>query len=532
MLTFFVIIPVVIAVFLFVFSGAKSGRIIAMVFQTALVGFAAYLFMQSRDETVYTIIGDYAGFLGIILRADNLAGVFILLSTIIFLIVTLYCLNSGTSRSRIFWLLLFLLQASLIGLFLSRDFFNIFVLIEVSTVVVTILLMYNRLRRNMFAGMVFLMVNIVVMQLFLFGIGYLYMLTGTLDLGGAAVAIAELDQSSLVLPYALIMTATASKCSLVPLLTWLPKVNAIPGAPSSITALVSGLHIKSGVYMFIRFQDVFGEFAARDFFLILGILTGLVGIILALSQKNIRLILAYSTIAQIGLITVGLNMDYAYYYAYYGAIFHVINHAMLKSALFLGAGMVIERYGTMNIDEIRGLWHRHKPTAIAIMLAILGIMGAPLFNGSISKYFIMREASGLLEWVLILLNLGTILVFLKYAAILFGHPENIPAKKESTDWGKLIAVMFLGVASFVSGIFGEAFKNFLFNLDVHVEALSYLEKVGIFAVSLAVGLLVTKFIPKDAKIFKHLRDTNFGFRGVCASMGVLFAIIMLVVGVF
>ena len=528
MLTFFVIIPVVIAVLLFAFSGAKSARLIAIGFQSALVGFAFYLFMESRTETVYTIIGDYAGVLGIILRADNLAAVFILLSTLIFLVATVYCLDA--EHTRTFWFLLFLLESSLIGLFLTRDFFNTFVLVEVSTVVVTILLMYDRKRRNMFSGMLFLMVNIIVMQFFLFGIGYIYMLAGTLDLDRAGAIIADMERSSLALPYALIMTAVAAKCSLLPILTWLPKVNSIPGAPSSITAIVSGLHIKSGLYIFIRFQDVFGDFAARDFFLIVGILTSLVGIFLALSQKNIRLILAYSTIAQVGLIMIGLNMGYAYYYAYYGSLFHIINHALLKSALFLGAGIIINLYGTMDIDKIKGLWYTQKPTAIAIALAIAGIMGTPLFNGSISKYFMMREASGPLEWVMIVLNLGTILIFLRYATMLFGQPEKDTVRQVPTDWYKLTSIMFFGVVSFILGIFGEPFKNFIFNLEVHVEALSYLEKVGIFALSFGLGVILTKYIPKDTKLLKRIRDADLGFRGICASLGAFFTIILVFVG--
>ena len=526
MLTFLVTSPIIIAVFLFAFSGAKSARIIVIGVQTALVGFAFHLFTQSRIETVYTIVGDYAGFLGIILRADNLAAVFILLSTIIFLVVTIYCLNA--EHSRTFWFLLFLLQASLIGLFLTRDFFNAFVLIEVSTIVVTILLMYDRKRRHMFFGMLFLMVNIIVMQFYLFGTGYLYMLAGTLDFNGVSAAIAGMEQRSLVLPYALIMTAIASKCSLLPMLTWLPKVNAIPGAPSSITAILSGLHIKSGLYMFVRFQDVFGEFAARDFFLIVGIITGFAGIILALSQKNIRLILAYSTIAQIGLIMIGLNMDAVnYYYAYYGSLFHIINHALLKSSLFLGAGIIIGLYGTMDISKIRGLWYTHRLLAIATILAILGIMGTPLFNGSVSKYFMMREASGLHEWAMILLNLGTILVFIKYASILFKRPEEDAVKPASMDWFKLTPVMFFGAASLFLGIFGEQFKNFLFDLEVHIEALGYLQKVGIFFASLAVGLIITKFMPKEAKLFIFLRNANLGFKGIITSLGAFFALMLI-----
>jgi len=192
--------------------------------------------------------------------------------------------------------------------------------------------------------------------------------------------------------------------------------------------------------------------------------------------------------------------------------------------------VIIRRYGTMDIDKIRGLWHAHKPTAIATGLAILGIMGAPFFNGSVSKYFMMREASEPLEWAIIILNLGTILIFLKYAAIFFGQPEEGMVRKIKTDWCKLTAIMFFGIASFILGVFGEQFKNFVFNLEVHVEALSYLEKIGVFAISLVVGIVFTKYIPKDAKFFTRIREMDLGFRGICASLGVFFAIILVFVG--
>ncbi|MCL2874042.1 MAG: hypothetical protein FWE29_03825 [Defluviitaleaceae bacterium] len=527
MLTYFVIIPVLISVFLFVFSGARSARIIAALFQSALVAFTFYLFMISRYETVYTVVGEFDGFLGIILRADNLAAVFTLLCTFIFLLVTLYSINERNSRT--FWFLLFLLEASLIGLFLTRDFFNTFVLVEVGTVVVTILLMYDRERRNMLPGMTFLMINIIVMQLYLFGMGYLYMLTGTLDMYGVKYAISGIDRSNLILPYALIMTAIASKCSLLPLVTWLPKVNSMPGARSSIAALMSGLHVKSGVYMFIRFQEVFEPIAAQEFFMIIGIITGIAGVVLSLAQKDIKLILAYSTIAQIGLIMIGLNMDYEY--AFYGSLFHIVNHAIFKTSLFMCTSMVIMRYRTKNIDEIRGLWNTNRTVAIATILAIFGIVGMPLFNGSVSKYFMMGGVDGLLEWTMIIINLGTILICLKYSAMFFGKP-NRELREVTTDWCRQTAVMLFGIVCFVLGIFGEAFKNFAFNLEMHVDALGYLEKVGVFAASLVAGLLITKFVLRDGKILSSLRNLDMKFTTICASLGLFFALTVIVTGIF
>lgn len=525
MLTYFVIIPILIAVFLFIFSGARSARIIAMAFQTAFAALSFYLFTISRIETVYTWVGNYQAYLGIILRSDNMASVFILLTSIIFLFVTVYNINDR--KSRTYWFLIFLLQAVLTGLFLTRDLFNTFVLIEVGTLLITTLLMYDRVRRNMFAGMSYLMINIVVMQFYLFGIGYLYMLTGTLDMVRAAYVISTLDQADLILPYALVMTALASKCSLLPLLSWLPKVNSISGTLFTIAAIMSGLHIKSGVYMFIRFREIFEPIHGDEYFIVISIITGLCGVILSLAQKDIRLVLAYSTIAQIGLIMIGLNMDYEY--AFYGSLFHIVNHALFKAALFMSAGMIISCYKISDINQIRGLWRLNKPVAIAMLLAILGIIGMPMFNGSISKYFMMEGATGLLEWAMIVINLGTILICLKLSAVFFGQPSKI-AYEKSLKKCRQISTLLIGGICFILGIFGEAFKNYIFYLEAHIDALDYMEKVGVFAASLAVGLLLTKYVIKDGSILKSLLHWDLNFKTVCMSVGAFFGITILVIG--
>ena len=529
MLPFFVIIPVLIAVFLYVFSSVKSARVIAIGLQTAFVGFAFYLFMLSREAEIIANVGNYAGFLGIVLRADNLAAVFILLATVIFLVVGIYTLHDKTSR--LYWFLLFILEGALVGLFLTRDFFNIFVLVEVSTVIVTIMLMYDRQRRNMYAGMKFLMVNIVVMQFYLFGLGYIYIMTGVLEMEEAARRLAAMDNASLALPYALIMTSIASKCSLLPLLTWLPKVNSIPGSEVSIAAIMSGLHIKSGVYLFIRFQEVFDGMAS-DLFLVIGIVTAVAGIVLALAQKDIRLILAYSTMAQISLIIIGLNINDGY--SHTGAVFHIVNHALFKVALFLGAGMVIRRYKTSDITKIRGLFRLNPKLAIATLLAILGMMGAPLFNGFISKYFLASGAEGVLEWVKILINLGTIVVFVRYAAMLFGNPPEKTKQAEGTlepDRCKEAAVLGLGAVCLALGLFGAQIIEFLFSAYVSVDTRGYLEKVATFIISLGVGVVIYRYVLAKRDFLRGLKALDLGFKGICASIGAFFALVLIVVGV-
>ena len=534
-LPFFAIIPVLIAVFLYVFAGLKRARFIAVVFQTAFAVLAVALLLATLDGEIITRVGGYAGYLGIILKADTMAAVFVLLTVVIFLAVVIYNLRTRYDHTgRLYWFLLFILEGTLIGLFLTRDFFNAFVLIEVSTVVVVVLLMYERKRRNLFAGMIFIMVNIVVMQFYLFGIGYLYMLTGVMDMEAAGTVIATMEVSDLALPYALIMTSIAAKCSLLPLLTWLPKVNSLTGSRYTIAAVMSGLHVKGGIYLFIRFQGVFGGIGS-EFFLAIGFLTAAGGVVLALAQKDIRLMLAYSTVAQCGLIVAGLSIGNAY--SEMGALFHVVNHATIKVALFLAAGMISYLYKTTDITKIRGLYRASPPIAIANILAILGLVGAPFFSGFVSKYFLTYGASGALEWAFIAVNFGTVLVFVRYSAVFFGQPQ--AALREVTpDWCRQSVVLGIGVGCILLGVLGVPVARFLIDRPetghavLQIGLRSYLEKSLVFFVSLGLGVLVYRYVPVKKGLVARLQGLQLNFKIICVSIGVFFALLLLFVGVF
>jgi len=526
MLTYFVIIPILIAVFLYLFSSAKSGRIIAIAVQLALVCFAYYLFTRARREEIITFVGEYDGVLGIILRADNLSAVFILLTAFIFLIAAIYSFNEA--NSRMFWFLLFIWEGALIALFLTRDFFNVFVAMEVANVVVTILIMYYRQKRSIYDGLIYLTTNIIAMQFYLLGIGYVYRITGVLDMEAAAYALVGVDRGQLVLPFALIITAVAFKCALMPLYSWLPKAHGTPGAPAAVSAVLSGLHIKAGLYLFLRVQDIFPAISTSRFFLIVGIITGIFGVVMATAQTDIKLILAYSTVAQIGLIMVGLNISDPY--SYTGSLYHIINHALFKSALFLGSGVIMYAYGTRDTTKIRGVLRRMPIVGFATILAILGIVGAPFFNGSISKYFMMANLSWQLNAVMTFINLGTIVVFVKYSAILFGKCENM-GDSIKPDKLQLGAIIVLGATCFAGGVFGPQLIGYLFGDSVRVDALGYLEKVVIFAVSLAAGYYLIKHYDRFSNTMARLRVIDLSFRGICFSIGIFFAVAILVTGI-
>ncbi|MCL2197684.1 MAG: proton-conducting membrane transporter [Defluviitaleaceae bacterium] len=525
MLPYFVIAPLLIAVFLYLFSSSRTSRIVAIIAQAVFVGFTLFLFLESRQGEIYTVVGGYRGVLGITLSADMLSASLVMLTAVLFLIAAVYGLKEPSSK--LYWLLMFIWEGLIIGVFFARDFFNVFVLLEVATLIVAVLIMYVREKRSMYDGVIFLMVNTVAIQFYLLGVGYIYMLTGTLDMAMAAVAIADMEASRLILPYTLIMAPIVFKCALVPLASWLPKVQGIPRAPSAVAAILSGLHVKCALFLFIRFQEVFSPVATDGFYFVLGIVTALASIVMAFAQKDIRLILAYSSTAQVGLIMAGLNIGGEY--AVTGSLFHIINHAVFKAALFLGAGIIVRMYRTRDITKISGLMKRSPVLGITTIMAILGIAGAPFFNGSISKYFMMAESGGVVFWILNIINLGTITLFVKYARMLFG--EDTSNKTVQIDVNKQISVAVLAVMCLAMGIGGVWLANFLFGVDVGLSFWGYLEKSAIFAVSVAIAVVVNRYANKEHAFFTRVRGLDLSFKGMCLSIGVLFATLLFFVEV-
>ena len=536
MILFFVLFPVLLGVLLYLFSKSQITRVFALAAQCGIFVASIFLFVAARSLTettplgrfegltgLITSVGGFDGVMGVVLMADTLSAVFIVLTAFMFLIATIYSFEEN--NTPLFWFLLFLWQGTLMGLFLTSDFFNIFVLMEVSTVVITILVLFDRKKRSLYDGLIYLMVNVIIMQFYLFGIGYVYRYTGTLSIYVANDHFAEVDRSYLMLPYALIMSFVVLKCALMPLFSWLPKAHGTSGVPSSVSALLSGLHIKSSVYLFLRFQYTFEAVALREFFLVLGIITAILGFIMALSHTDLKLILAYHTISQIGLILTGFNLGGTY--SYIGSLYHMVNHAIFKSTLFLSAGIIAKVYGTKELYSIKGVIKTMPLVGLATLLAIFGITGTPIFNGSISKYFIASGVEGSLSWILVFMSLGTIVSFIKYSTILLGNKNNELTTKISLL--QQIPILVLGFMCFVFGIVGQPLITLLFHTEARVDGMGYMEKSSIFFASLVVGFLIYKYIVKDNPVLKRVKQVDLGFREICIAIGMFFAAILIFV---
>ena len=539
-LIYFILIPVVMGVIIYLTNSKTIAKLMALVTQIALFGASIQMFAQAKALSDYSdkghflgmsgliySIGNYQEGMGIVLVADTLSALFVMLTAFFFLIAV--CFSYKQEDSGVFWLLTFLWQSTLMGVFLSSDLFNIFAMIEVGIIIVTILIMFNAKKRSMYDGLVYLMINAVIAQFYLLGVAYLYRQTGRLNMYLVSDILRDVDPATLVVPYALIMTFTVLKCAVMPLFSWLPKAHGTPGSPGVVSALLSGLHIKSSIYLFLRFQYLFEPIAIHDFFMILGIITAIFGFTMALGQKDLKLILAYHTISQVGLIFTGLTLGGPY--SYIGGLYHMVNHAVFKSVLFMATHVIYTHYGTRNVYKVRGVFKEMPMVGVATLLAIFGIMGTPIFNGSISKYFIASGTYGTLNYVLIFMSLGTIISFIKFSTILFGTPATTVELSPAYRW-QSIPLLGLGVLCFLGGLMGSAFIQYLFGVSLTVNPAGYLEKSMIFFASLAGGYILFRFYVTKSKLLKKLGAFELSFREMALSIGVFFAILIVRVGFF
>jgi len=495
-------------------------RRLVVAVQTLVTALSYYTFHVVRQQgAILQNVGGWGDYVGITLRADRLAVVMVLMTAVLYWFMLLYNLRREYANN-LFLMLFLVMQGLIFGIFLSNDLFNLFVLVEVSTVVISILIMYKKDSQAIYDGMLYLLINLVSMSFFLFGTGIIYKFTGVVDMYGIREVLRGLDSARpVILPYAFLVTAVSLKSALMPLFSWLPKAHGTPSAPSVVSAVLSGIYVKTGLYMFLRIQETFAPVLdTSQLFLYLGFITAVAGFVLAVAQKDLKLILAYHTVSQVGLIMMGINMGGEQNFI--GGVYHIVNHAFFKSTLFLTAGMVIDTYKTRNVYEIEGVFRRMPLVGIATIMAILGITGAPFFNGSISKYWIAYGTGQTwAEYGLLLVNFGTILSFVKYSRIFFGGGAY---PRESLSPIRERVVLGMGLVCLLGGVLGAQLIGFLFDVDLNIQALSYVGKTITFVLTLAAGVALYHLWLKKNKVLEKLKKLELGFNGVSATITIYF----------
>ena len=365
-----------------------------------------------------------------------------------------------------FYTMYLLCLTGLLGITITGDAFNAFVFLEVSSLSTYVLIAMGRDRRALLAAYQYLIMGTIGATFYVIGIGLLYLVTGSLnmiDIAGRLGPASAEQMRPIVVALAFLTVGISLKLALFPLHVWLP--NAYAYAPSFATAFLAATATKVAVYLFVRiFFSVFGvaislqALRVCDVLLVLSLAAMFVASILAVYEQNLKRMLAYSSVAQIGYITFGLSL--ANQNGLTGGIVHLFNHAVMKGALFLALGAVVYRAGTVKLADLGGIGRRMPLTFAAFVIAGLGIIGTPGTAGFISKWYLALGALDKGQWPLVFLLVASSLIALVYVGrvveVAYFRPTSEAAAKASDPpLNMLLPILLLAAATVYFGIFTE-----------------------------------------------------------------------------
>lgn len=324
--------------------------------------------------------------IGISIVADTLSVTLALITTVVAFLVLLFSYRYISRNNAKYYSLLSLMFAGVLGILYAGDIFNMFIFFEVLSISSYGLVAFYRNRVSLEAGIKYLIMGSVATSMLLLGIAMLYGATGTVNMADLALKLPLIGGIIPAVALALIMSGIALKAGIFPFHAWI--ADAYEGAPSPVSAALSGIGIKAGVYAMLRV--VFIVFNAPgivlDMLLVFGVASMLIGALLALGQDNLKRMLAYSSISQMGYIFMAIGLGTALGTA--AGMLHIVNHMIIKSLLFLSAGTVLWKAKSTNMKEIANTVRTTPLMTYSFLFGVLALAGIPLFNGFVSKWLI------------------------------------------------------------------------------------------------------------------------------------------------
>lgn len=385
----FVVVP--LAMSLLIQLLARRRRLLAEVLTifTMLVLVLMTVVCIGHDEIYH--LGGWPTPVGIDMRLDDLAALLLLVVSTVGFAISLYSVDymRRFTASSYFYSLFLLMVTGMNGVILAGDLFNLYVFLEVAAVASYSLVAFGCAHEELEASFKYIVLGTLSSILILAGVGLVYGMTGTLNMSHIAVRLAETGMDApLLLAFGLFICGFSFKSALVPFHAWLP--DAHPSAPAPVSAMLSGVLIKAiGIYVLARLAfNVFGVTDGElQMFRWLGLLSMVVGGLLAVGQKDIKRLFAYSSISQVGFIVLGLGLGTPL--GLVGALYHLVNHAFFKSLLFLNAGAIEYATGTRDLRKLGGLNRALPVTGATSLIGSMSIAGIPPFSGFWSKLIIV-----------------------------------------------------------------------------------------------------------------------------------------------
>jgi len=389
---------------------------------TLLIAVALAARVREAGPIAYAI-GNWPPPWGIEYRVDAVNAYVLVLVSLVASVVAPYARASIAAelprdQRYLFFTMFSLCLAGLLGMTITGDAFNLFVFLEISSLSTYVLIALGRDRRALLAAYQYLVLGTIGATFYIIGVGLLYLMTGTLNIADLAARLREVHELRPVLAaLAFITVGIGLKLAMFPLHFWLP--NAYAYAPSAITAFLAATATKVSIYVLLRLyftvfavRLVFEQLPMAQVLIALSVLAIVATSLVAVFQRDLKRMFAYSSVAQIGYITLGAALVNEP--GLTGAVAHLFNHGLTKGALFLLLGGISLRLGGTGIDRVAGLARTMPLTSLGIVLAGLSLIGIPATAGFISKwYFVLGAIEHGYAWLAVLI-VATSLIALAY----------------------------------------------------------------------------------------------------------------------
>ena len=440
-----------------------------------------------KHEVAVLWVGNWPAPFGICLAADYLSAAMVIITAVVHTAVIAFArhdIDSGQVRMG-FYSFMQMLTAAVCGAFLTGDLFNLYVWFEVMLMASFGLLVMGRSPGRLTGGVKYVTINLISTLFFITAIGLIYGLVGTLNMADLHVKAAGVENTALLNAAAmLLMIAFGIKAALFPLFFWLPA--SYHTLPVSVAAFFAGMLSKVGVYSLIRmFTLVFtaGTGAAHATLLVVAALTMLFGVIGAASQMEMRRILSFHIISQVGYMVLGLALFTPLALA--GTIVYLVHHIIVKANLFLVSGLVRQAGGAFNLKNIGGLYKTNGLLALGFIIPAFALAGFPPLSGFWAKLLIIKASLESQQYTLALLSaaVGLLTVFsmIKIWSEAFWKPAPIEERKSSANYPlspwALAPVLSLAMVTVLLGLCMEPVIRFsvsaagqLMDPQVYVEA--------------------------------------------------------------
>ncbi len=418
-------------------------------------------------------MGNWPAPFGIEYKIDKLSCFFLLLISSIALFTISYALPSVSkeinhAKHGVFYSLYLLCFAGFLGIISTNDIFNIYVFLEISSLSTYALVAMGNDRKALISAFEYLILGSIGATFILIAIGFIYASTGSLNISDIALRMKPINTDlTIKVAVAFFTVGLALKIAIFPLHLWL--ANAYTNSPSFVASFLSGTGTKVGLYLFIRLSFwLFGKdlifivLPIDDIFIILGLLAIFIASIVAVMQDNIKRMLAYSSVAQIGYIILAIGL--VNNYGLISALFNIISHSFIKSSMFMAAGAVCYVTGGNRLEHFKGIGNKMPFTMFVFIIGGFGLIGVPGTGGFIAKWYLLQSILQNNFWpifiVILISSILSIIYVLRIIEAAFFSPCHSAAVKEAPIL-MIIPMIIMSLLSITFGIYPEIFINYI-----------------------------------------------------------------------